>query len=736
MIVKIGDSFLEFNGVIEIERQIKLFDDISTVNGDYSYSFDVPNTSYNRDILGIKSVNSEIYWNIRIDAEILNNSGITIYYGYIQISEETKDSIVLNFFSGNLDWFNLLERNIRTYNLSIFNKEGSDPTTIEDTWDSTNGIIFPVVNRGALLTRKGPDLYDGDFQPFIYVKDVIRAVFSEHGIKIVGDLLDDPVYDKLITSNNGLSGIGDRIDSQKVYIGLGSNQVIAKNTETTIQFASTTAPFQNSENNNWDTTNYRYTFTENVKKFKVNASIKTTLSSSLQSTLIISIRYQGSTTLHTVNKSYGYISSSFNNTITIDVNSDDFNQATLPSGVGVGDYIDVRIEWTTSGSPTFTVLSGSFVRVEPVKFHKVYATSLLPDLKANEFVADIFKIFNVFCSYNSTSKILTVKKLDTVLKETPIDISDHVEIEGIQYQDFISNYSVRNNLGYDIQAFTEVDRYNQQNRIPYASGVIEIDNDFLDDEDDLVELNFISAWQQDVDFWGSLPRLEYVEAVEIGDLRTITSVTDNGDGYARFNFSGDALAGQLVRVKDATVDAYNGDFEIIVNTAGYVVLRDVLYSADADGSLIDLELQDQDNEDQCLLINRLNTSGNDIGYSGTLYFNNAALTSNFALAYFYYPDNGTLLGNFKGTSLSFGDPVDSNQRGLITSYYRSGENILNNSSMITCIGYIPEWLFNQLDFLSPIRLNFNNVTGLFLLNRITGYKGAIEPCEIELISIK
>lgn len=44
MMIRVAGEFLDFNEEIEIERQIKLFEDIDSTNGDFSYTFELPKT--------------------------------------------------------------------------------------------------------------------------------------------------------------------------------------------------------------------------------------------------------------------------------------------------------------------------------------------------------------------------------------------------------------------------------------------------------------------------------------------------------------------------------------------------------------------------------------------------------------------------------------------------------------------------------------------------------------------
>ena len=89
--MRFDTDLLTYDGGVEIERQVKLLEDISSINGDFSYSFSIPNTAKNRALLGIRSLNSTAFWNSKIETEILNNSGVPIYKGYLQIEGQDKN---------------------------------------------------------------------------------------------------------------------------------------------------------------------------------------------------------------------------------------------------------------------------------------------------------------------------------------------------------------------------------------------------------------------------------------------------------------------------------------------------------------------------------------------------------------------------------------------------------------------------------------------------------------------
>jgi hypothetical protein len=710
---------------IDIERQAKLLEDISSINGDYSYSFELPNTQENRQLLGIKTVNSTAYWNTTIPAELTNEGGQALYSGFLQIESETRDNISVSFYSGNTDWFNILNVNLLDLNYAQLEKDWTT-ANIVSSWSQDNGIVFPVVNRGGLLTRKSPNYYIDDFQPFLYVKDAIRVIFANFGIKLEGDLLNDPLYNSLITTNNSAKGAQRRVDEQKVKAGKPSSQSITKSSETKITFTDTDEPYFNSPQANWSTANSQYTFTESVRRFNVDVNIK--LSNNNAAFLTYVRLYYNSTLVHEI-RTFQLSP----NVISFNIGSNEFNKAVLYGGAGVGDTLEVRLIWYGL-STTLNVLADSFFSVTPTKFYKTEATQCLPDKKASEFVRDVFAIFNPIVSYDAKRKVLTVKKLDSVIREEPVDISEHVQRDSIEYLEYIQNYSQNNLLVYQDQTFEEINKYNIFDRIPYGQGNIPVINDFLDKENELLSVDFIATWQQDVDFLGSLPRLEYVDMVETNDTRSVTSVTDNG-GTARFNFSGAGVGVQLVRVSNSSVDSYNGDYKSNLNTSGYTELEGVLFDGNATCTITVLDWEDKDNDDQCILINKPSVKLTDIGYGGTIEAPNGSDVSTIALAYFYYPDRGTRFSRFRGVGLPF-NSVDNNQQGLIDAYWQSAERLLSNGIMVRYTAFLPELLFRKLDFLRPVRIVTPEENMIYLVNRITGYKGSSYPCELELVNIQ
>lgn len=735
MMIKANGEYLDFNESIEIERSIKLLDDVSTINGDFSYSFNIQNTSENRRILGVESIHDITRpWTQKIPATLFTDTGVDLQSGFISI-EDITDVIQCSFFSGNSDWFALMDYPISSFSLKTFDKNKTS-NNIVSSWSLKSGIVFPLVDNGTLLTRNSPVYYEDDFIPYIYVKDVINGLLSESGIKLKGTLLNDALYNSTITTNNSLQNIKDRIESQTVYIGKNTNQSLTSGATAVVQFNNLTGQYYNSTSQNWESGQYRYVFSENCKKFQVVYNVKIAHAGASQRAIRINTKlfYNGSTELDTQTVTNFDINPEIF-TISFTINSDDLNQVTLPGGVAAGDYIDLRVEYDSLvGVNTATLLLGSDFMITPTKFYKVNAKSLLPKKNANEFIADIFKLFNVFCSYNAKSSTLTANIFDSVIRSEAIDISDYIMVESVNFTDFVQDYGKLSKLNYSQQDFDEVDLYNQKNDFDYGCGAMVIDNDFIQDEVDLVEPDFISAFHYDHNFLGSLPKIDYVEMVETDNTRAVTTVTDNGDGYARITWSsGGSMAATIVRISDSTVEAYNGDYDVISNLSTYVLLTDLLYQGDATATITELDWRDLDNDEQSVLIHM--PSSNLVDFAGISQIEGPDGNdyTQVGFAYFAYPDITNVFSSRKFQSLSFGDITGCSQPSLKTTYYSEIERIINNGVMVRLTAYFPESLV--LDFLSPVMIKTNEINGLFLLNRISGYQGSHLPCDVELIKI-
>lgn len=722
MMIKVGDKYLELSEPIQVEKKVKILDDISTVDGDFSYSFTIPFTQPNEDIIRFYSINnSDVPWNFKIPAEIQDDSGISIYLGYIkgESFSEIERGYQASFFSGNSTWIEELNFHLSEINWTNFDRD-QFPDAIIQSWSIDYGIVWPLVDRGGLSTRSSSTVYEDDFQPFIYYKDIVNTALDKVAIKITGDLLKDPIYNKLITSNNGRKGYQKKIDERSVRAGKNVPQTISSTSYTNVVLPNVSDPNYNSDFNNWNISTYRYTFDTDVKEASFNIYLK--LSQASLSFATVRILYNGIVKIW--DKEFRQVKIISTGEITSDQ-----LEVTI-GGYAIGDYIELQIKRTYSIFGSFSVDVGSYFEVKPVKFFKAFADAIVPDLTGTEILSEAFRLFNIIPSYNQITREINTRKFENISTEDPIDISDYTTIEDDNYEEFVSDYSKRNLFLWQEQSSDDVDNYNQSNDIPYGGGYIDIDNDFLEEENTLIEMYFIAAFQKSYGSFGlELPALNSVSVQETTTVLNITSVTNNG-GFAQFNYSSGSI-GSFVRISNSTNEIYNGDFRKINISGTAFVLQDLPFDTNATALATELEFQDENNDEQVLLINNVNLYVPD--YTG--------------IDAIYFSGNGTLIGNqtrisianfksferFRG-NLIFSTSEDPN--GLVSKYYKTVISMLNNGVKSLGSVLLPLVVYKEIDFLRPLSYKDQKRNVLYYPNKLTGYISSQFSAVIELIKLR
>lgn len=688
--VKLSNGYLELNDTIEVERKAKLFEDVSTVEGDFSYSFVIPKTQENTEKIKIYSVNNQLRpWAVKIPAEVQNDLGFTIHTGFLRIESENDRDYSASFFSGNSNWleeldFNLLDLNWSNYDASL--------TDITSTWANTSGVVFPLTDRGILSTRMSPLFSYDDFQGYIYAKDIVNRCLALSGMKIIGEILKDPIYNKLITSSGNNKLFDKEIENRTVYAAKSGTQLITVG-YSTVTFTNVSAPFSNSPNGNWSTSTSRYTFDEDT----INYKIEVNLTFDGKSYFGLKILLNGTDTV---------LEKGYPNTKKI---VDTFDSLDYFGNANIGDYIEVQLTIASVAFSNRNLVAGSWIKIYPVQFYTVFASTIIPDMTGSSFLSNIFRMLNMIVSYNAKNKTLTVNKFDSVLNSEPIDISEFVTITENNYEEFISDYARNNLLLWDESSNNFVEDFNDNNLRPYASGLIEIDNDFLEDESNLIEMDFAAAWQQPYGFLGlDLPSTDFI-SVSVKEERNITSVT-NSSGDAIFNFSGSDFTG-LGRIINSTVEEYNGDYRVI--SGGGAFNGRVAYLGNATATLQILSVQ-LNNADPVLLLNNPNQNLAQVSGVDEIFVNNLSPITDIAIANFLSTTN--YIG-----SLSFED--------LKPLYFNTTEKVLNDGVKCLAFGNIPEAIYMQLNFMTMVKVNDT----VYYVNRMTGYNGSKFSCTLELI---
>lgn len=735
MMIKVNNDYLDFNDLVEMESQAKLFEDIETSDGDYSYDFDLPKTQKNIKALRpfpddtLKSVYN------KIPAQLISDSGLQIYDGYIRV-EQITDTFKCSFFAGNNNWFGLLSGPLSDIDFSEFDVD-QNTGTIALSHSSTEGVVFPLVDNGGLITRGYRLTKVEDYVGAIYVKTVFKKIFQHHSIKIKGDLINDPAYNAIVTMKNAKSQT--EIDAASSYAGKTTTTARpGENVQYKVTFQTDTVfPYNDGSLDSFDITNSIYT-----APYTMRAHIEVSLKPS-----IVDASYNNRIYLHingvwtfvdiglTVGGLYNAPSPGSDELFTLD------RVITLQQG----DTVEIYSEWQQSGGSTQNdVLSGS-VKITPEYIYSVFGNAVVPKWSQAQYVSNVLRIFNVIPSFNPKTKTLTLNYFEKIKSTEAIDLSPYISSTIVDYKEFISNYGKRNVFQYSDVDFGDLRSYNIQNFFKYGAGYLQSTNQFLSDSEDVIESDFSNPidYQNSI-FDMSMSRTNLIEH-DTSDNYDIMGVADSGGSALITTLVNNLLVGDLVRISDSTNETYNGDWRLASKSAIYVVgtenrvdmtLNDLPFDTDATASITKLIPKYNDTDDVYLLWNvPFYTTNKFSGYDSIkLETGNRTFMS---FAYFSLLDLNRQVNTDYKQSLTFGDIEDPlfYQRTILQTYWGLFGKILNDPVKLISTANIPYNIFLKIDFLRCITIKTMETTNKYYLNRHTGYTGSELDSTLELIKL-
>jgi len=735
MIIKVGDEFLDFDGDIEIEKQGKLIDSLDNVSGDYSYEFDIPSTTKNLSILKIQHQNQDKIIFKNVNAVILTDTGTEIYSGFLRVGACYDKIIQCTFFSGNTNWISKITSKLSDLDFSEFDVDYTLDTII-DTWNNgaDNGIVFPLVDKGNFADRlanvwvKNDVDYSffsqNDFQPFVFIKDVMKKIFAFHDLKIEGELFSDALYnDLVITTTN--SKTAERIKERTTYAGKTSTQTISSGSFTKITFVDNVDPYSDGSKNLWDNSTSRYT--ADVRELVLFEFLfRFNISSDTQQ-YDVNVNVNGSTVF--TNNFYW-----------------DNHVASSGAILNPGDYLEIEVKPHSSST---NVLAGSYFKITPQKFYTAYYSDYVPEWSSIQLISNVFRIFNVIPCYDPYTKTVTCNLMKDLKYKTPIDISDYIDYSSpenrFDYIEFVSDYGKVTSLKYSESSEQSVKDYNSANVTKFGNGFISIDNDYINATQDLFTLDFCAS-KNYVNNISQISLLKLNKVSEtLSESKDINSVTDDS-GDAKFNFTSpppSPLAiGDVVRITDADLN-YQGTGVISFQSVGEFKLEGVTYRGPITSASFQVVTYDESTQsDVIIAIHKKSISVSDISpYSDITIIGgnprNTFTISTVSYAYFSRNNQPSLNINKLKYGLSFGPLNDDTfyQLDLLDQYYTDVENILNDPIKAYYILNIPERVFVNTSVLYPLKVVNKEIAGLFYFNRITGYKSSDKPCIFELIKI-
>lgn len=730
MIIKVGDEYLDFGNDIEVERQAKLFEEIATVDGDYSFQFDIPATSNNVRLLGYPMPdNSSKRTYEKVDCTLLSDNLLPLYEGFIRIEGVKGDTIQCSFFSGNNNWFGLLSGLISDIDFSDLDT-AVDFTTVLSYRSATEGIVFPVIDAGGLVTRGYNQMIIEDFVAGIYVKTIFKRIFSSHSIKIQGELINDVAFNSIITIKNGKSK--DQINASSCFVEKSNTTLMpAELTRYKILWDNDSVyPYFDGEANSFDLPNSRW-----VAPYRMKIEIEVGLTYSQISGFANRIYVYINGVFTFVDIGLGFGLGGLYNTSN---NSTVYAFLKREFVVEAGDILEIYGEWQESGTappPQSNAVSGSW-KITPLFIYQTFGSSVIPNWTQQKFVSNILRIFNVVTSYDQFSKTLTFNLFDKIKGKEAINLSTYISETEVDYKDFISNYGKENVLSYSEVDFPDLRDYNVQNFFKYGQGVIEADNEFLETSKDIIESDFSNPLGYINGIFDMSIELINLVSITEDNNTDATSITDNA-GIARFNIPNDYfLVGDVIRISESRLLAYRGDWVVSARGAGYVEFHGVNFVGDSNAKMDKLSFSYDASDDVYLLWNIPSYALSKVSSKAQIYWDTTSITT-ISTAYFNLLNTGRQVNQDYKQSLSFGEIADDKfyQQTMIDTYWKLFSLVINDPVKLLCRANLPYNIFLSIDFLQPIEIKTLETTNLYYLNKISGYKGREYASELQLIKL-
>jgi hypothetical protein len=724
MMIKVSNEFLDFDDLIEVEKQIKLFEDISTTDGDFSYSFELQKTLNNTKLLGNPfpdNINKPVYQ--KIPAKLLSDSGAETYDGYLRVQRVT-EVYECSFFAGNNNWFTEITGLLTDLDLSRYDIEQTEDNVV-NSWSQTEGIVFPLLDNGGLITRSYPEVKIEDFVGAFYVKTIFNKIFAEAGIKIQGELLEDWRFQNMVSLSNSKDQEG--INAATSFVEKNVLQVLPHNSEQKVIWDNdSTLPYFDGASDNFDIVNDQY-----IPKIKSIVKVESSLAyfgTGFFGLLLMFVKVNG-VTVRTVG-----IGAPSGTEVTISVN------ATV--SLNANDVLEIYAIQANSDGDAGDLRRGT-LKITPTFIYKTFGRTAVPNWTKQQFVSNILRMFNVLASYREGDATLTLNLFEKIKGKDPIDLSEYISSTEVDYNEFISDYGKRSLFSYKQVDYDELKDYNKGKYFKYGQGVIEINNDFLNPDEAILESDFANpiAYQNSV-FDMSMEKTNLIE-LEEGESVTFGGVGNDGLGNASFDLSNQIfIVGDLVRIKESSNPIYNGDW-VVTSTpfsGGDITLNGVPFNTTATGTAVKLNYKYSSSEDVFIFINVPNYAASK--FSGTQIVLNSESyyplgISNIALAYFDLINLGRQVNTDFIYSLSFGgidDPLHY-QTTMIDSYFRLFSRMLNDPVKLISTATLPYDVYNRIDFLSPVTIKTLETSNLYYLNRITGFKESYYDSTLELIKL-
>lgn len=717
MILKVNDTVLDFNAAVSMERQAKLFEQIDTSVGDFSYAAEMPDNGHNRKALGMPLADSLLGSQYVVNnATLMNDAGTQMYFGSVRVEGIANNKIRWSFFSGNSNWFSKLTGNLSTLNIAKYDTLQTSANVI-DSWSKTSGLVYPWIDAGPLKTRRWKSARPEDFAPGLFLHTIFEDLFQSAGLKIKGDLINDPLFNQIVVVTNSKSD--DEIENRSSNVQKITDQNLPSNLSyVKVTFDNdSTYPYFDGSSNNFDLSTNKYT-----ADLEMDLNVKLNLQLDADHwTSIVLYKNGVATTSH------------------VSISTTDTNTLNTNIHLVAGDYIEWYSRNQVSGGPSVNIISGN-LEITPTYIFKSFAKATLPKWTKQQFVSSVLQMFCCITAYDPFTKTVTINLFDKIKGKPSIDISQYISgsVE-VDFVDFISNYGKVNRFSYSETSEEETDRYNASSDIKYGAGQLIARNDYIQDSADVIESDFSAPISYiHPEFGCSIDRMELIE-LEDGEIeQDFATIQDDGAGLAKFMIT-DAddffNVGELVRVECEDTQ-YNGEYIISQTTSTFLALYGGAFLTNNPGKITRMRYENTSNSDVFLVVHTGLRNVNTFSPESIFYLGTSSRTT-WGHSFFNLLATGQEVDEFFTQGLCFGkvnNPL-AFQRTILDTYWQQFSRILNNPVKLIPMCNIPETVHAKMDFITPISIKTEESTNEYYVNKERGYEGQQYKCTIELIQL-
>ena len=206
---------LSDNASITLSSTLRTIGRIETLDGEYSFSFDIPTTPKNNKIVGFKNdldTLNKFNANYKV---LINIDDAQIFEGSLLINSITKDSYSCNVYINKINTISEIFGDTRLTDIQWEIDYQQDITINEENAKENPEVIFPLISYGQFQKEQKDGkytsifsidettkLYNENFLPCPNLLTLVKKCFELKGYNVEGDFFQDENIKKIYLSTN------------------------------------------------------------------------------------------------------------------------------------------------------------------------------------------------------------------------------------------------------------------------------------------------------------------------------------------------------------------------------------------------------------------------------------------------------------------------------------------------------------------------------------------------------